>query len=46
MAAVADPLAGFAAGDPLASPTLRPTQSDAVPVIRGISPGITLPEGD
>jgi hypothetical protein len=46
MAAAADPLEVVVVGDPFASPILRSTLRDAVPVIRGISPRVTLPEGD
>jgi predicted double-glycine peptidase len=46
MAAVAGPLNVFAEGDPLASPTPRPTQRITVPVISGVNPWVTLPEED
>jgi len=46
MAAAADPLEVFAEGDPLASPTPRPTQRIAMPVISGVNPEVVLPEED
>lgn len=46
MAVAADPLEVFAEGDPLASPTPRPTQRVAVPVISGVNPQVALPEED
>lgn len=46
MEAAVDPLEVFAEGDPLASPTPRTTQLVAAPVISGVNPQVTLPEGD
>ena len=46
MATAVDTLAIFADVDSLASPTPQPMQRVAVPVIRGVTPWVTTPEGD